>query len=129
MDSAKTRGLPGEPTRAERFSSLSRYSYLATPFFVQSVVAWLDGTFKDGAVMTKIWKEVGMEVRRRDGSFVLPDDPVFDPRPHAIRRPHRRRSRVGEEGAGEVLSRERASDHSGAGAESRQPVVKEEQPT
>jgi predicted TIM-barrel fold metal-dependent hydrolase len=43
------------------------------------VIAWLDGTFKNGAVMTKLWKEVGMEVRRKNGSFVLPDDPVFDP--------------------------------------------------
>lgn len=39
----------------------------------------LDATFTDGAVMVKIWKEVGLELKRPDGSFVLPDDPVFDP--------------------------------------------------
>ena len=39
----------------------------------------LDQTFADGAVMVKIWKEVGLELKRPDGSFVLPDDPVFDP--------------------------------------------------
>lgn len=39
----------------------------------------LDATFADGAVMVKIWKEVGLELKRPDGSFVLPDDQVFDP--------------------------------------------------
>ena len=39
----------------------------------------LDETFAQGAVMVKIWKEVGLELKRPDGSFVLPDDAVFDP--------------------------------------------------
>jgi predicted TIM-barrel fold metal-dependent hydrolase len=39
----------------------------------------LDATFAQGAVMVKIWKEVGIELKRPDGSFVLPDDPIFDP--------------------------------------------------
>jgi predicted TIM-barrel fold metal-dependent hydrolase len=39
----------------------------------------LDATFAQGAVMVKIWKEVGIELKRPDGSFLLPDDPVLDP--------------------------------------------------
>jgi predicted TIM-barrel fold metal-dependent hydrolase len=39
----------------------------------------LDATFAQGAVMVKIWKEVGLELKRPDGSFMLPDDPVLDP--------------------------------------------------
>ena len=39
----------------------------------------LDETFAQGAVMVKIWKEVGLELKRPDRSFVLPDDPIFDP--------------------------------------------------
>jgi predicted TIM-barrel fold metal-dependent hydrolase len=39
----------------------------------------LDETFAQGAVMVKIWKEVGLELKRPDGSFLLPDDPVLDP--------------------------------------------------
>jgi predicted TIM-barrel fold metal-dependent hydrolase len=39
----------------------------------------LDATFAQGAVMVKIWKEVGLELKRPDGSFLLPDDPVLDP--------------------------------------------------
>ena len=29
--------------------------------------------------MTKIWKEVGMQIRAPDGHFIMPDDPLFDP--------------------------------------------------
>ena len=29
--------------------------------------------------MTKVWKEVGMEIKTPSGQFVMPDDPVFDP--------------------------------------------------
>src|SRR5690606_29788376 len=41
--------------------------------------AALDETFEDGAVMTKIWKEIGLELKSPSGEFVLPDDPLFDP--------------------------------------------------
>lgn len=49
------------------------------PDYGQRTGKALDATFADGAVMVKIWKEVGLELKRPDGSFVLPDDPVFDP--------------------------------------------------
>jgi predicted TIM-barrel fold metal-dependent hydrolase len=39
----------------------------------------LDETFAQGAVMVKIWKEVGLELKRPDGAFLLPDDPILDP--------------------------------------------------
>src|SRR5688572_2303833 len=39
----------------------------------------LDATFAQGAVMVKIWKEVGIDLKRPDGSFLLPDDPILDP--------------------------------------------------
>jgi hypothetical protein len=61
------------------FASCFDLTRIEEPGYANEVIAWLDGTFKDGAVTTKIWKEVGMEVRGKDGSFVLPDDPVFDP--------------------------------------------------
>jgi predicted TIM-barrel fold metal-dependent hydrolase len=47
--------------------------------YVEGVKAWLDQSFEAGAVMTKIWKEVGMEIKHPDGTWVMPDDPVFDP--------------------------------------------------
>ncbi len=51
----------------------------AQPGYADKVIAWLDEQFRLGAVGVKIWKEVGMELKRPDGTFVLPDDPIFDP--------------------------------------------------
>lgn len=47
--------------------------------YVRGVTNWLDETFRGGAVMVKIWKAVGMELQTPGGSFLMPDDPVFDP--------------------------------------------------
>jgi len=47
--------------------------------YVDQVKRWLDASFEKGALMVKIWKEVGMEIRDRQGRFILPDDPLFDP--------------------------------------------------
>jgi predicted TIM-barrel fold metal-dependent hydrolase len=49
------------------------------PGYASRVAAALDETFAQGAVMTKIWKEVGIELKRPDGTFMLPDDGVLDP--------------------------------------------------
>ncbi|MSU66380.1 MAG: hypothetical protein EXS38_09835 [Opitutus sp.] len=61
------------------FTSTFDLTKINQPGYAQDVIAWLDGTFKNGAVAVKIWKDVGLEVKRPDGSFYLPDDPVFDP--------------------------------------------------
>lgn len=44
-----------------------------------AVIARLDADFAAGAVACKIWKNIGMEVRKPDGSFLMVDDPYFDP--------------------------------------------------
>jgi predicted TIM-barrel fold metal-dependent hydrolase len=49
------------------------------PDYVEQVKRWLDASFEKGALMVKIWKEVGMEIKDRQGRFILPDDPLFDP--------------------------------------------------
>lgn len=49
------------------------------PGYASRVTASLDETFAAGAVMTKIWKEVGIELKRPDGTFMLPDDRVLEP--------------------------------------------------
>jgi predicted TIM-barrel fold metal-dependent hydrolase len=49
------------------------------PDYGARIAKALDATFAQGAVMVKIWKEVGLELKRPDGSFLLPDDPVLDP--------------------------------------------------
>ncbi len=49
------------------------------PDYVDQVKRWLSASFERGALMVKIWKEVGMEIKDRNGRFILPDDPLFDP--------------------------------------------------
>jgi predicted TIM-barrel fold metal-dependent hydrolase len=61
------------------FASTFDLTHRNEPGYAQQVVAWLDKSFEAGAVMTKIWKEVGMELRTSTGAYLMADDPLFDP--------------------------------------------------
>lgn len=61
------------------FASTFPLEGLFEPDYAAKTIFWLDKSFEQGAVMTKIWKEVGMEVKTPGGEFLMPDDPVFDP--------------------------------------------------
>jgi len=52
-----------------------------TSDWAERVIAQLEQDFsgEGAAVGCKIWKNVGMELIRPDGSFLMPDDPLFDP--------------------------------------------------
>jgi predicted TIM-barrel fold metal-dependent hydrolase len=54
-------------------------THRAEPDYAAQVNAWLDKTFEGGAVMTKLWKEVGMAIQEPSGAYLMPDAPVFDP--------------------------------------------------
>jgi hypothetical protein len=45
--------------------------------FTTDAIKQLDENFDRGAVAVKIWKNIGMEIKDRDGKFILPDDPKF----------------------------------------------------
>jgi predicted TIM-barrel fold metal-dependent hydrolase len=47
--------------------------------YAEQVKRWLGASFEQGALMVKVWKEVGMEIRDREGRYILPDDARFDP--------------------------------------------------
>jgi predicted TIM-barrel fold metal-dependent hydrolase len=49
------------------------------PDYARQVISWLGETFQGGALMVKIWKDVGMELKTPTGAYLMPDDPVFDP--------------------------------------------------
>ncbi len=49
------------------------------PGFAERTIAALQQQFRDGAIATKIWKNIGMSLRTKDGRYVLPDDPAFQP--------------------------------------------------
>ena len=61
------------------FASTFDVTGVNEPGYPLKVIEWLNGTFDKGAVAVKIWKEVGLQVKKKDGTFILPDDAVFDP--------------------------------------------------
>jgi len=47
--------------------------------FAASAIRGLNEDFAKGAVAVKIWKNIGMELKDKDGRYVLADDPAFEP--------------------------------------------------
>jgi predicted TIM-barrel fold metal-dependent hydrolase len=68
----------GSQGRAVLCTTLNPYKF-AEPDFDAQTIKFINADFAHGAVAMKIWKNVGMQIRKADGSFLLPDDPVFDP--------------------------------------------------
>ena len=49
------------------------------PNFAANAIQQLNEDFASGVVAVKIWKNIGMELKRPNGRYVMPDDPVFGP--------------------------------------------------
>ncbi|MBN1675721.1 MAG: amidohydrolase family protein [Kiritimatiellae bacterium] len=49
------------------------------PGYVDRAIRDLAADFAKGAVGCKFWKNIGMELKKPDGSFLMIDDPLFDP--------------------------------------------------
>jgi predicted TIM-barrel fold metal-dependent hydrolase len=49
------------------------------PDFAKKAIEGLNRNFKEGAVAVKMWKNVGMEVKNKEGKYILPDDPRLQP--------------------------------------------------
>jgi predicted TIM-barrel fold metal-dependent hydrolase len=47
--------------------------------WLETVISSIVRSVAQGAVGVKIWKNIGMELRKADGSFLMADDAVFDP--------------------------------------------------
>lgn len=47
--------------------------------WLEKNLAWLDSSINEGAIGVKIWKNIGMVYRDKDGKLVMIDDPGFDP--------------------------------------------------
>ena len=47
--------------------------------FAERTVREIRQEFAEGAVAVKIWKNIGMELRTKDGRYVIPDDAAFEP--------------------------------------------------
>lgn len=49
------------------------------PDYAEGVIAQLEKDFAAGAIACKVWKNIGMEIKKPSGEFLMIDDPVFDP--------------------------------------------------
>ncbi len=64
-----------------------RLSYLTTfsikgwdqPDWQEKTIARLDSSFKKGAIGVKVWKNIGMVEKDKDGNFIMIDNARFDP--------------------------------------------------
>lgn len=45
----------------------------------EETLAYLKNSFSNGAIAVKVWKNIGMELKDKNGEFVMVDDPRFDP--------------------------------------------------
>lgn len=49
------------------------------PSFTADAIQQIDRDFAAGAVAVKIWKNIGMEIKDRNGKFIFADDAKFEP--------------------------------------------------
>lgn len=49
------------------------------PDWQEQTIAYLKDSFAKGAIAVKVWKNIGMELKDKDGKFVMIDNPRFDP--------------------------------------------------
>ena len=65
----------------ERFAFCPTFdlTHRTDPDYGAQVAAYFDEAFAAGAVMIKIYKEVGLEIKDAAGQYIMPDDPIFDP--------------------------------------------------
>jgi predicted TIM-barrel fold metal-dependent hydrolase len=47
--------------------------------FADDAIKQIDRDFAQGAVAVKIWKNIGMEIKKKNGQYVVADDPKFEP--------------------------------------------------
>lgn len=74
MDVAQTKKFPGEFNYATTFS-VDDWNSAA---WEKNAIAYLENSFEQGAIAVKIWKNIGMTLKDRNGKFVMVDNPRFD---------------------------------------------------
>ncbi len=71
--------LLGEFPQAFAYAATFSVKGYDQPGWSDAVIARIDAAVKKGAVAVKVWKNVGMELRDRNGAMVMIDDPHFRP--------------------------------------------------
>lgn len=52
---------------------------ISEPGWSDEQLSLLKKSFDSGALGIKVWKNIGMSIKNKDGKFIMIDDPVFDP--------------------------------------------------
>jgi len=65
----------------DHFTFLGTFSVdsFSTAGFAENTIARINQCMKAGASGIKIWKNIGMVLKNKDGRYVMVDDPAFDP--------------------------------------------------
>lgn len=66
------------PDRFAFFGTFSVGSF-GTAGFAENTIARINQCMKEGASGIKIWKNIGMVLKTKEGRYVMVDDPAFDP--------------------------------------------------
>jgi predicted TIM-barrel fold metal-dependent hydrolase len=59
-------------------TSFNPYSF-SQPGYAPTVIRGLNQDFANGAIAVKLWKNVGMEIKDKNGRYLMADNPVFEP--------------------------------------------------
>lgn len=70
--------LRGDPRHVALCTTFDPFKF-SDADFVQSATAGLNRDFADGAIAVKIWKNIGMELKDKNGRYVMADDPRLEP--------------------------------------------------
>jgi predicted TIM-barrel fold metal-dependent hydrolase len=70
--------VQGNPGRAALCTTFDPYDF-EQPGFAQRAIRQLNENFSAGAVAVKIYKTLGMQIQKKNGAYLMPDDPVFAP--------------------------------------------------
>jgi len=68
----------GSGGRAKLCTTFDPFAFEDTDFAKRTILH-MNRDFAEGAVAVKIWKNIGMQLKRSNRSYVMPDDPVFQP--------------------------------------------------
>lgn len=70
--------IAGSQGRIALCTSFDPFEF-SNPDFPASAIRGLNEDFAKGAIAVKIWKNIGMELKDKNGRYVLADDPKFQP--------------------------------------------------
>ncbi len=73
------RNLYDSHPQAIGFATTISMDGFGEPDWQENTIDWLKESFNGGAVAVKLWKDIGMTFRNADSTFILIDDPGFDP--------------------------------------------------